>query len=650
MKYYFFKTSNEMREGKMKPTLRALPGQVFEDGTPVDTNLNVKAPKAKGQSVYGSREDYPIGTVFCCDHLEVNTDNRAPYYTVYKSQQEVPNFHPVSDDPCFKYINESHKDDMMNLAYMAYKSAQEIKEFTEPEEEAYKETTASLSPADENGFARDKITGWAERYQGQREDESYMFGEWMKKLFADKKISLPSRIVMGQLEETFNALYEMGETIDTLASRTRFEAYLQQAGLTYGDFGVFKDGPHKKYLEHITEEHNEHAKCSATERNPENAEELLDASVMLCRAHDQQSGKISSPANPYILKNLKKALKSGWTLDEMLDPENLKKADSYDEYAKALADGTIPAPERLCTPGTSFIETLLADKRNAKPKDKDGFHVDSLIWKVLVNNLYSKTNTLLLGPTGSGKTEVIKRLCQQTGTPLTIVPMGTISDPNVQLVGKLDIDSSTGGTKFDWAEFALAIQRPGVILLDEINRIPKNGENLLFSCLDDTRMLPASEAKSSDQRTIEVHPECIFFATANIGNEYTGTKSIDRALRDRFMAVRMKYLNIATEKKILMARYGINDVDANNISFVANQIRIKAMKDDLPAVSTRETLLCARLVKNGFECLEAMELVFLPMYDEGYGQYDATSEMAQIKTIIASRFNNQKRKEDETEI
>lgn len=440
MKYYFFKTSNEMREGKMKPTLRALPGQTFENGIPVDTNLNVKAPKGEGQGVYGSREDYPIGTVFCSDYLEKNSDDRAPYYTVYSMFGSTPNFHPVSDDPNFNYVEPNHKSEIMNLAYTAFKNEMGMEESTEQEDER----------------------------------------------------------------------------------------------------------------------------------------------------HD--------------------------------------------------------------TPGASFIDQLLSDKRNAKPKDKDGFHVDILIWKVLVNNLYSKTNTLLLGPTGSGKTEVIKRLCQQTGTPLTIVPMGTISDPNVQLVGKLDIDSSTGGTKFDWADFALAIQKPGVILLDEINRVPKNGENLLFSCLDDTRMLPASEAKSSDQRTIKVHPECIFFATANIGNEYTGTKSIDRALRDRFMAVRMKYLDVATEKKILMARYGINDVDANNISFVANQIRIKALKDDLPAVSTRETLLCAKLVKNGFNCLGAMELVFLPMYDEGYGPYDATSEMAQIKTIIASRFNNQKTNEDGTEI
>lgn len=644
MKYYFFRTSNEMRDGQMKPTLRALPGQTFEDGTPVDTTLNVSAPKGKGEGMYGSREDYPLGTIFGCDFLSPNQDNRSPYYTVYGAPGDVPNFRPVSDDPNFKYLDSNHKDDKMNLAYTAFKNGIAMDNFDEEEDEEKPKGTTTFSPADENGIARGKIASWTERYLGQREDEAHMFADWIKKLFADKKVTLPSRIVMSQVEGTFNNLYEMGETIDTIASRSRFETFLQECGLTYEDFTAYKEGPHKKYLYHIYAEHTNQKKCTAIERNPDNPEELLDASVMICQAHNSQSGKLSSSTGADTLKNLKKALKAGWTLDELLDPDNLKKADSYPEYTKALADGIIPVPERTYAPGASFIEMLLADKKNAKPKDKDGFHVEDIVWKVLVNNLYSKTNTLLMGPTGSGKTEIIKRLCQQTGTPLTIIQMGTISDPNVQLVGKMDIDSMNVGTKFDWAEFALAIQRPGIILLDELNRIPKNGENLLLSCLDDTRELPATEAKSSDQRTIKVHPDCIFFATANIGNEYTGTKSIDRALRDRFMALKMKYMDVATEKKILMSRYGISDADANNIAFVANQIRIKASKEDMPAVSTRETLLSAKLVKNGFTCLEAMELSFLPMYEEGSGPTDATSEMAQIKTIIASRFNNQKSK------
>ena len=33
----------------------------------------------------------------------------------------------------------------------------------------------------------------------------------------------------------------------------------------------------------------------------------------------------------------------------------------------------------------------------------------------------------------------------------------------------------------------------------------------------------------------------VFFATANIGQEYTGTRALDRALHDRFCVVKLDY-------------------------------------------------------------------------------------------------------------
>ena len=52
MKYYFVKTL----EDKGRPRVRALSGQTFEDGTPVDTTLNVRADRE-------IRTHYPMGTV-----------------------------------------------------------------------------------------------------------------------------------------------------------------------------------------------------------------------------------------------------------------------------------------------------------------------------------------------------------------------------------------------------------------------------------------------------------------------------------------------------------------------------------------------------------------------------------------------------------
>ena len=44
-KFYFFKTSMEVRGGVNKNTLRALPGQFFDDGVAISTTFNVQSPK-----------------------------------------------------------------------------------------------------------------------------------------------------------------------------------------------------------------------------------------------------------------------------------------------------------------------------------------------------------------------------------------------------------------------------------------------------------------------------------------------------------------------------------------------------------------------------------------------------------------------------
>lgn len=642
--YYFFQTSEKLRGGVMKPTLRALPNQFMEDGSPVDINLNVQAPKTAGESVNGTREEYPVGTVFCSDSLRtVTTSNGVEFYSVYDEQgSKNPNFHPVSDDPSFQYKSDTHKDQAMNNAYILFKAGINPNETTEP---ARKQKTVSsfsrgISPADKNGIAREEDPSWTERYQGQLEDELAMFGNWIKKLFAEKNVSLPNRIVMSGVAGTFDALHRMGETMDTLMSRERFETFLKAEGIKYGDFAAMVNtGPHKKFLKWLFEEHEKKMLCTAVERNLEDKSELLDASVVLCQSHNAISGKISASDGKQTLENLKTAMKAGWTLDEMLDPENMKKAASYPDYTKALADGTIPLPEQTVDSGASYIEKLLADKKNARPKDKDGFHVDEITWKILLRNMKQKVSTMLCGPSGCGKTEVIIELCRRTETPFTIIQMGTITDPTEQLVGQQRIrvtDQGHDEIYFDWAEFANAIQRPGVVILDEINRIPKNGENMLFSCLDSTRALAASGAGSDEKRTIKVHPECVFFATANIGSIFTATKEIDAALKNRFMPVVVDYMPMPIETKILMARTGVEEEDAKNISFVATQIRKMFQKDDLDnVISTRETLRCASLVKDGFTCLEALELCFLPVFEGGDGETD----QSKVKKVIMQRFN-----------
>lgn len=642
--YYFFITSEEIRNSKKEPTLRALPNQKL-NGNPIDTNLNVRAPKEKGTAEGGTRGDYPFGTIFCSDYLAIDNSKKTPFYTVYKDEFDKPNFHPVSSDPNFQYVSPLHKNDKMNAAYALFEMGFDpnVNKTEEPKTDSVKENTAAVyTPADEQGKARAKVNNWKERYAGQIEEEAQLFAKWLRGLFNENRVTPMTRIMMSSVMDIFRSLYECGESIDTIASRSRFDEYLKSEKTSFSDLAILESGPHKSYLTWLLNEHNGRTECTAKERDAQKPAELADAFMMIQQAHSDLTGnQIETNLDTVkASKSLQKAFADGWTLDDLLDPENLKKSASFSSYISDLEKGTITPPEKIVANGASYIEMLMAEKKNKKPSDKDGFHVEEPVWRLLVRNMNRKVNTMLTGPSGCGKTEIVKLLCKRTGMPLTIIQMGTITDPTEQLIGKMDIDSLSGGTVFDWAEFAKAIQKPGVILLDEINRIPKNGENILFSCLDKTRELSASGAKSSDKRLIPVHPDCWFVATANIGDEFTGTKEIDAAHENRFMKVELDYLTQALEKKMLVIREGIAETDAENITLVATQIRSLARKEDMKSVSTRYTLECASLVKDGFNSREAMEMIFLPIYDAGSGPNDSSSERAQIKSIIQQRFNN----------
>lgn len=166
------------------------------------------------------------------------------------------------------------------------------------------------------------------------------------------------------------------------------------------------------------------------------------------------------------------------------------------------------------------------------------FYIKKGLYKVLERNIKTQTSTLLLGPTGVGKTEMVANLATVLKKEVMIFDMGTMSDPIMGLVGSHILHAEEGkvSSKFSISRFAEAIQRPGIILMDEINRASAQANNLLFPCLDFRKEL-AMEYNFEDRTPIKVHPECMFIATANVGSQYTGTHKLDKALQDRFMMI-----------------------------------------------------------------------------------------------------------------
>ena len=247
--------------------------------------------------------------------------------------------------------------------------------------------------------------------------------------------------------------------------------------------------------------------------------------------------------------------------------------------------------------------------------DNSGFYIDDKKWKYLVRNIIRKKPTLLIGPTGTGKTELILMACKQLGINCEVHDMGSMQDPLTDLIGCHRIKD--GSSTFDYAKFVDDVQKPGVILLDELSRAPLMTNNILFPCLDSRRELPLAIADSEGPRSVKVHPDCVFIATANIGSEYSGTQEIDAALLNRFLPLKLDYIPANYEVELIMARSNILRYDAEAIVKFANKMRQKFKEGviNLP-VSTRENIAMAELVADGFDLIDAVNFVVCNKFND----------------------------------
>lgn len=275
----------------------------------------------------------------------------------------------------------------------------------------------------------------------------------------------------------------------------------------------------------------------------------------------------------------------------------------------------------------SFLKKMIKDY--PCPDVNSGFYVEERRWNILLRNIMKHKNTMLVGPTGTGKTDVIIRICKALDIPCRIYDMGAMMDPLTDLLGSHRLENGT--SKFDYAKFVKDVQEPGVILLDELSRAPQMTNNILFPCLDDRRTLPVEIADSKGLRSVPVHPECTFIATANIGSEYSGTNELDAALENRFMTIQVDYLPKTIESQVIAIRTGCDERSAMKIVGVANAIRERYLDGSLSkTISTRETLACGELIVDGFSLLEAVNFSFC----EKFPKYGENSEYDTVKKIM----------------
>jgi nitric oxide reductase NorQ protein len=263
-----------------------------------------------------------------------------------------------------------------------------------------------------------------------------------------------------------------------------------------------------------------------------------------------------------------------------------------------------------------------------------GLMMSELKWKYLIRSAVRGKNIMMTGPAGCGKTMAAKSVVNSLDRPDYYFNLGATQDPRGTLIGNTHFEKNKG-TYFSESLFVQAIQTPNaVILLDELSRAHPDAWNILMTVLDyGQRYLRLDE--QDNQATIKVADGVTFVATANIGNEYTSTRVMDKALMDRFTIVEMDVLSEEDENSLL--NYMFPSVDSqllSSVAKIATLTRTESSSDTAritSGISTRTTVELCGLLFDGFTLEEASEVSIYPQYDSTGG---VDSERTFVKQIV----------------
>ena len=344
-------------------------------------------------------------------------------------------------------------------------------------------------------------------------------------------------------------------------------------------------------------------------------------------AYDQNGNKITHMISTDVRKM---AFHNGEKIEQRVN----KHGKTYWKRVPAetmAVGGTIISENEMVEVPTDHEEVLnfIHNSYSLKPK---GLMMKELKWKYLVRSAVRGKNIMMTGPAGCGKTMSAKAFVNSLSRPYYYFNLGATQDPRSTLIGNTHYD---GKTYFSESLFVKAIQTPNaVILLDELSRAHPDAWNILMTVLDyGQRYLRIDE--QDDSPTIKVAEGVTFVATANIGNEYTSTRVMDKALMDRFMIVEMDTLTDVEEFELLS--YMFPNVSSDNlkaISEISHLTRTESKSDTArisTGLSTRSSVEMSGLLFDGFALEEAAEVLIYPNYSDDGG---LESERTFVKQLV----------------
>jgi len=216
---------------------------------------------------------------------------------------------------------------------------------------------------------------------------------------------------------------------------------------------------------------------------------------------------------------------------------------------------------------------------------------------------------MIKGPTGCGKTRLVRYMAQRLGRPLYTVACHddlTAAD----LVGRHLIGDS--GTFWSDGPLTRAVREGAICYLDEVVEARKDTTVVLHPLTDDRRILILERTGE----TLEAPRGFMLVVSYNPGYQNL-LKGMKPSTRQRFVAMTLGFPRPELETSILMGETGIDAALAQRLVGLAGSLR--ALKDhDLDeGASTRLLVYAATLIQSGLTPLDACHAALVePLTDD----------------------------------
>lgn len=230
------------------------------------------------------------------------------------------------------------------------------------------------------------------------------------------------------------------------------------------------------------------------------------------------------------------------------------------------------------------------------PKTDDKYVVQKEECARIVAAIMDNEKILVTGPTGSGKSSLIKYVCSLLGAPFIRINMSADAESSV-LFGQLVVRE--GATVWEDGPITEAVRYGGVVLIDEWELMPPEISMGLQNLLEDDGYLFLKEKPgSAADKTFVPHKNFRLICAGNTvgqGDEsggFSGTMVQNSATLDRFTTtVCLDYLSKPHEMSIIRGKTKVSKPIAENMIKLASLIRSAYNQQQINLTMSPRTLL-----------------------------------------------------------